>query len=1091
MAAYAAWMTLLLLAYYTLPGIRVAVWGVLALSGVAAIGVGVILNRPTRRAPWLLLAAANLSFAVGQLSFLVVTQVRHEAVPFPSLDDLFYLATYPLYAVGLLIFIRRRSAGYDRRSLLDALTLTVGLALLSWVFLIVPYVNNASLTWLQKAVAIAYPLGDVLVLAMLARLLAPGAWRSRALQLLTLGSVGLLASDVAFGAIQLYGTFRVGTLTDLGWAVFYAAWGAAALHPTMTELTQPVTRPRAPSSAVRLTLIMLASLIAPAVLLAEAVQHRVHDAGVIAVSSALLYILVLSRLADVAAALRRTLARAQILRLAGAALAAAATVEQAASAVRSGVVSLIGHRQPMTAAFGVREGSTLRLVGAPPGEPPVPTELAAGQAGSWLALLNGPEPQLLAGPAGDQSSVLLIPLSLQDRPSGDPLIGVLAVTGASRDLAELAGTFEVLARQAALVVERVVLSREVIRRNSEAYFRTLVHDTSDVILIVDDQGRIRYATPSARSIFGDVPVDGEYLWDLVQPDEREEITRALAEMRRGEGAEGGEIGQDWRITARDGSYVEVEVRCSDLRHEPTVGGLVLTLRDVTEQRQLERELKYRAFHDSLTGLPNRVLFQERVVRALARTRRTSGIVGVLFIDLDDFKVTNDTMGHSVGDELLVAAGMRLSALTTGTGTAARLGGDEFGLLIEDAPDRAAVENLAEAIVLAFQEPFTLAIGSAIVTATVGVATSEDATSTSDLIRSADLALYAAKSAGKRQWRRYQPVLSAGMMRRRDLQAALDSAVTESAFTLVYQPIVELETGAVAGFEALLRWPHAEWGMVQPDQFIALAEETGHILPLGAWVLQQATTDLARWQQNAPGHPPVYVSVNVSARQLRDPGFVGGVRRRLTESGLHPSSLVLELTESGLLRPDQRLRADLEELQGMGMRLAIDDFGTGYSSLSYLRDLPIDVLKIDKSFVDGIAVSTQRLALAEVIIRIAKTLGLTVIAEGIESEIQRDMLVSMGCRYGQGYLLAVPMPADEAEALLRVGRGLVPQLPGSRLGPGAPRRPRARAGPGAGTPAGTGRQRAAGPGWQRGGRPCRAAAVSTWPPAVDQAPPLMI
>jgi len=314
---------------------------------------------------------------------------------------------------------------------------------------------------------------------------------------------------------------------------------------------------------------------------------------------------------------------------------------------------------------------------------------------------------------------------------------------------------------------------------------------------------------------------------------------------------------------------------------------------------------------------------------------------------------------------------------------------------------------------------------------VGVATSDDATSTSDLVRHADLALYAAKSAGKRQWRRYQPVLSTGMMRRRDLQAALDSAVADSAFTLVYQPIVELSSGTVAGFEALLRWPHAEWGMVQPDQFIALAEETGHIVPLGSWVLQQAMSDVARWQQRARGHPPVYVSVNVSARQLRDPGFVRGVRRRLTESGLAPSSLVLELTESGLLRPDQRLRADLEELKGMGVRLAIDDFGTGYSSLSYLRELPIDLLKVDKSFVDGIAVSTKRLALVEVIIRIAKTLGLTVIAEGIESEVQRDMLVSMGCRYGQGYLLAVPMPADEAEALLRVGQSLVPQLPGSR------------------------------------------------------------
>jgi EAL domain-containing protein (putative c-di-GMP-specific phosphodiesterase class I) len=325
-----------------------------------------------------------------------------------------------------------------------------------------------------------------------------------------------------------------------------------------------------------------------------------------------------------------------------------------------------------------------------------------------------------------------------------------------------------------------------------------------------------------------------------------------------------------------------------------------------------------------------------------------------------------------------------------------------------------------------------------------------------------------------------------MMRRRDLQAALDNAVTQSAFTLVYQPIVELDTGAVAGFEALLRWPHAEWGMVQPDQFIALAEETGHILPLGAWVLEQATTDLARWQQHARGHPPVYVSVNVSARQLRDPGFVGGVRRRLTESGLHPSSLVLELTESGLLRPDQRLRADLEELQGMGMRLAIDDFGTGYSSLSYLRDLPIDVLKIDKSFVDGIAVSTQRLALAEVIIRIAKTLGLTVIAEGIESEIQRDMLVSMGCRYGQGYLLAVPMPADEAEALLRVGHGLVPQLPGSRLGPGG--RPAGRV-PGPVQEPVPRRVRAVhlrqDPAGQRGDLPRRTAAVTAQPPAVDQ------
>ena len=402
LAAYTAWMTLLVVGYYALPGLRVGLWGVLALSGVAAIVAGVILNRPASRAPWLLLAAANLSFAVGQQSFLILTQVRHEIVAFPSFVDLFYLITYPLYAIGLLIFIRRRSAGHDRRSLLDALTLTVGLALLSWVFLILPYVNNATLTWLQKAVAVAYPLGDVLVLAMLARLLAPGTWRARSLQLLTLGSLGLLGSDVAFGLAQLYGSYHLGTLTDVGWAVFYAAWGAAALHPSMTELTQPVALQRSPGSVVRLTLIMLASLIAPAVLLAESVEHQVRDAGVIAVCSAMLYVLVLSRLADVAAALRRTLARAQVLRLAGAALAAAATVEQAASAVRGGVASLMENRQRGPVLLAVREGGALRVVGAPPDEPPVLTQLPSGQAEGWLSQLTGPAPRLLAGPDGEQ-----------------------------------------------------------------------------------------------------------------------------------------------------------------------------------------------------------------------------------------------------------------------------------------------------------------------------------------------------------------------------------------------------------------------------------------------------------------------------------------------------------------------------------------------------------------------------------------------------------------------------------------------------------------------------------------------------------------
>jgi len=452
------------------------------------------------------------------------------------------------------------------------------------------------------------------------------------------------------------------------------------------------------------------------------------------------------------------------------------------------------------------------------------------------------------------------------------------------------------------------------------------------------------------------------------------------------------------------------------------------LRDVTEQHQLEEELKHRAFHDALTGLPNRLLFQDRAACGLVATRRDRTIAGVLFVDLDDFKLVNDTMGHSVGDELLVAAGARLSSVVRNSDMAARLGGDEFAVLVEGVADSAAVDAFAERIVTAFAEPFTLAAGSVLSTATIGVATTEESADVDELLRHADLALYAAKAAGKRQWRRYQPILSAGMIRRRVVQAALETAVKNSEFSLVYQPIVDLASGQVAGFESLVRWRHAQWGMMQPSQFIELAEETGHIVPLGSWVLRQAATIVAQWIRRNTRPVPLYVSVNVSARQFRDPGFVDGVRRVLAETGLAPSALMLELTESVLLRRDERIYHYLRELKAIGVRLAMDDFGTGYSSLSYLRELPFDVLKIDKSFIDGIATSDQGLALVEGINRIAGMLDLSVIAEGIEAEVQRDLLVSMGCRYGQGYLLAMPVEADQAEALLRVGHSLVPELP---------------------------------------------------------------
>ena len=1046
LGGYVIWWAVLVALYYGQPGLRAETWGLIGLSGVSGIVAGVAINRPSRKLPWLLLAAALASFTAGQVSFLVAQRIGIQ-LPFPSFADVLYLLTYPLYTTGLLIFIWSRTPDRDWRSLIDALTVTAGLALLSWIYLILPYVHSPQLSWLQKSVAIAYPLGDVLVLAMLARLLAPGAGRTRTVEFLTLGVLGVLTSDVAYGLIQLHGTFRNGTVVDLGWAVFYGGWGAAALHPAMTELTKPVTRQPAQVSRVRLTVLMLASLIAPVVLFIESFRFRGRDLTVIAVFSALLYLLVLSRLSDVAASHGRALGRERAVRQAVASLVSAITVEQAGAAVRSATDTLFGRGPRGDVLLAVRTDGAVRAVATASADPaPMSrlTELAEG----WLPLVTGTAPILApvtslpphaAAIVPECDWMLLCPLALNDRPSGDPLIGVLAVFGEQRILAGLAATLEILAHQVALAVERIILREEVIRQGNEAYFRTLVQDTSDVILIVDDDGKVRYATPSATSIFGDIPVAGAYLWDLVADGRRDELVGALSRAPAVGGLSSRYV--DRRISRRDGMAVQVQVRASDLRADPTVAGRVLTLRDVTEQRQLEEQLKYQAFHDALTGLPNRLFLQDRISQQVAAARLDGATAGVLFVDLDDFKVVNDTMGHSVGDELLVATAVRLFGLIRECDTAARLGGDEFALLITNARDSAAVEAAAERVVRAFAEPLALASGAVLTTVTVGVATTEDGTDTDELLRHADLALYAGKAAGKRQWRRYQPVLSAGLVRRRELQAALEKAVARFAFTLAYQPIVALTTGDLAGFEALVRWPHPQWGMMQPDQFIALAEETGQIVPLGSWVLARAAADTARWRRDLRGDPPpgrapddggvprgLYGSVNVSARQFSAPGFVDGVRRILDSSGLEPGALMLELTESVLLRQDERVVSDLTELKAIGVKLAIDDFGTGYSSLSYLRELPIDVLKLDKSFVDGIAVSGQRLALAEGIVQIARTLQLEVVAEGIESEVQRDLLIAMGCQFGQGYLLARPMAAYQAESLVRIGSRLVPSLP---------------------------------------------------------------
>ncbi|MET7687699.1 aminotransferase class I/II-fold pyridoxal phosphate-dependent enzyme [Streptomyces sp. NPDC005483] len=1025
MAAHLALVALATLVYMTVPAARTPLWAVIGLAGVGAVLVGIRLHRPAHRWPWWALAAGLLTFITGDTYYNVVEEYFNASNPFPSPADACYLATYPLFAAGLYGLIHYRWAGHDLPSLLDALIFTAGLALPVWVYLVQPLAEVQGLTWQQRAISIAYPLGDVLVLALLARLLTPGpvGGHNRSVQLLVVGTLTLLGFDIAYGILQLNSLWQADTLLDSGWLVFYTAWGLAALHPSMTALTAAVLQEQSPLPPPnRLAMLAVATFIAPGILLFEAVTHSAHHTGVIAAFSAVLFLLVILRLAGMVVAHRGAVARELALRRAAGSLVSAIRQEEVARSCEAAVDMLLGptvrHR---TLLLSAEE--------APPLLPHHARRVSPADLGPDIAArLDG------------LPAVLVCPMTRPDRPATDDP-GVLLVAGPQGPLTETRGSLEILASHAGLAMERVLLRQEVIRRESEAYFATLVRNTSDVILIVEDDDTIRYASPSAAAVFGTADLVGTSLPDLVDPRDRQRAARGLTAVRD----HGPRVSHDhWWVRHRSGR-VEVEVRCSDFRNERTVAGLVVTLRDVTEQRRLEHELTQRAFHDSLTGLPNRTLLLERMERALLRGRRESSLTCLLFIDLDDFKEVNDTMGHSAGDHLLLDVGNRLTRTLRRTDTAARLGGDEFAVLMEDAREPLDAELLAAQVIQTLTRPFVLGDESVTVSASVGVATARDSTDAEELLSHADLALYAAKAAGKRQWRRFQAMLHTRMVERHDLQSRLARAVAAQEFTLRYQPVVDIDAGEVVGFEALVRWPRAPHRPVSPEQFITLAEETGHIAPLGSWVLENAVGDIAGLQQLPGPATPPYVSVNVSARQFRDTGFVDQVGRALRTPGLAPGSLQLELTETVLLRRDTQIQAVLHALKELGVHIAVDDFGTGFSSLRYLRDFPVDVLKIDKTFIDDITRDAQQVALVEGIVRIADTLGLQVIAEGIEDPAQRDMLAAMGCRFGQGFLFARPMTVEQSERVLRQDGGRFTPGAGGTNGRPTRRTPRTSAG----------------------------------------------
>ncbi len=550
---------------------------------------------------------------------------------------------------------------------------------------------------------------------------------------------------------------------------------------------------------------------------------------------------------------------------------------------------------------------------------------------------------------------------------------------------------------------------------SEGRFKALTESAMDIVTVLDAEGVIRYQSPSVRHLLGYEPADmiGKNQFDLVHRDDAEvmrEQFRVLVETGESE------LDVEFRVRNASGSWRTLESVGKNCLDNPEVRGIIVNTRDITDRKNIQERIQHLAYHDALTGLPNRSLMQDRVSQAIVRAERAAKRCAVMFIDIDNFKNINDTLGHDVGDELLRQVATRLTDSVRTHDTIARQGGDEFIVLLDQLEGHRGATRVAQKILDALRAPFQVGGTDQHVSGSIGIALfPDDGRDAPTLLKNADTAMFHGKALGKNTYQFFTTQMKIAVKRRAAMESNLRAAVNNGDFALAYQPQIDLNTGEIVAFEALVRWVSEESGTMMPGEFIPLAEETGLINEIGEWVLREACRQAAEWLR--AGYPSRRMAINLSARQLSDKGFIQMLVSVIEETGLDPNLLELEITESQVMRQGEGSVMLLNEIASMGVHLAVDDFGTGYSSLSYLKRLPIGKLKIDQSFVRDITVDPNDTAIVVAIINMAKSLDLDIIAEGIETAGQLTLLRAKGCSVGQGFYFSVPASAEELIPLL--------------------------------------------------------------------------
>ena len=980
----------------------------LGFSGVVAIVAGIRMHDPKAKVAWWLFAGGQFLFFGGD-----VYTYSNPNASFPSLGDALYLAVYPVLMAGLLVLVRRRNPRRDSAAVVDALILTIGIGLLSWVFLIAPNIHLGDISWLGKAVSIAYPLGDVLLLAAAIRLAVDAGKRAPAFYLLSSSIVCLLATDSAYNLALLKGTYNHSQLIyDLGWISYYVLWGAAALHPSMRVLEEPATDSRPRLTSLRLALLGAACLIAPSIRVFQSLGNP--DVLVLIVASAVLFLLVVIRMAGLVRQEERIVSRERTLRVAGAELVGAAGYEQIYEAAIAGVRRLLGEDLCVHLAL-LRDAGPVVAASSQDSDWPL-TEPTFGWLQANAGRVRIPYFELPREVRNELRfegghTVMLTPLSIRSE-----VRGLLVANSNSGVSEEVANSFEALGLQVSLAVEGASLAADLHRRQSEARFRSLVAHSSDLITVLDAHGVVTYQSPSVERVLGYAAeeIEGTQFDWLLSETDRPRLRRLIA----GDGSGSSEAHTlECALTHKNGTSLRFEVQHTDLLHDEHVRGIVLNSRDVSERKEFEDQLAHQAFHDPVTGLANRALFSDRVEHALMRSQRGFPDIAVLFIDLDDFKTVNDSLGHAAGDSRAPGGcappadrgaadrhgrPLRRRRVRRPARKRQRLGPGRRRRSADPARARARVRDRRQAGLPAREHrhlphrPRGLGPRGGRAAAQRGRRDVHGEARQQGQLPSLRARDARARRRAARAARR-APACDRG----RPAGAALPAGRAPRGAR------DHRRRGAAA-----LAAPDARDDPAEPVHPARRGDRPDHPDgPLGPERRPAARAWSFRIVSSAPNRSrSASTSRFVSCSRTRSSPTCAARSRR---AGCPPESLVLEITESVMMSDTDFAVQRLDDLKALGVRLAMDDFGTGYSSLSYLSRFPVDILKMDRSFVG----SGENVALQSAIIALGASLELDVVAEGIELPEQEQSLHDLGCEIGQGFLFARPMPSSDLAAFL--------------------------------------------------------------------------